>query len=80
MIALFDSHPFEKRTVQFFLRDKDLKAGDWAHIIITGLELEDFSKERWLFKGYEYRGPHTHDAKVSGYFDCVSRTGWIEIQ
>ncbi len=73
MVALFDG-----KVVRFTLKDKNTKA-----LKIIGVELEDGSNQRWLIKGYIYKGYHMSEgdktSRFSGYYDSYSRKGWLEI-
>jgi len=45
-------------------------------VVINGLTREDGSGEKWLFEGY-LPNNQIRNQKVDGYFNLLTRTGWI---
>ena len=84
MMALFDRKSVNTRDVEFRLGANDSALS--AHVVITGVEIEDGSGEKWIFKGYVRRvSPHPETSippppsNCRGFYRTDARKGWIEL-
>ena len=71
IISLAEGNPSPRRKVQFVfaVQTRNLE------VAITGLEQEDGSGNRWIFKGYGTAGEVR--SQVQGYYDSQTRKGWF---
>ncbi len=77
MVALFDKNRGVEFTVKF---DGFTNRFDFT---ITGVRIEDGSRESWLIEGLyteieKPRGREVNWKGFRGYYDTRRRTGWIE--
>lgn len=84
MMALFDRKSVNTRDVEFKLGANDSTIV--AHVVITGVEIEDGSGEKWIFKGYVRNVAPTSEQSVPppsrqcfGFYRTDSRRGWLEL-
>ncbi len=84
MMALFDRKSVNTRDVEFRLGANDSTVV--AHVVITGVEIEDGSGECWNFKGYVRRvAPHPKGTvpppprNCRGFYRTNTRRGSIEL-
>ena len=72
MLALFDNFRGGREVFFHFVAKQS------SAVCITGVKLEDGSRERFLFEGYTPAAKGGLSAPVNGCYDTKTRKGWIK--
>ncbi len=79
-ISLFEGEASRQKELKFTLEDRTRtnRPVNIVRVRLTGVEREDGSGDKWLFKGYYRLGAVS--SKLHGYFDLERRLGWATLE